>query len=139
MRYHETTVSVRFNEVDSYHVAWHGHYVAWMEVGRNALAGMFGMDAGHLVELGFMAPVVQLEVKYLRPARYGEELRVRTHLRPTATATLEFVSSIVGSDGRLCASGSSVHALVDGNGVLQYHLPAPVAERLARLTAYLES
>ena len=45
MRYHETKITVRFNEIDAYRVAWHGHYVAWMEIGRNALAGRFDLDA----------------------------------------------------------------------------------------------
>ena len=30
VNYHETRIKVRFNEVDAYRIAWHGHYVAWM-------------------------------------------------------------------------------------------------------------
>ncbi len=78
MRYHETEITVRFNEVDAYRVAWHGHYVAWMEIGRNALAGMFGLDAEQLEQLGYLGPVVSLEVKYLRPARFKDVITVRT-------------------------------------------------------------
>jgi len=70
MKFHETHLQVRFNEIDAYNVAWHGHYVAWMEVGRNDLAGRFGMDARQLAELGYLGPVVSLEVKYLSPARF---------------------------------------------------------------------
>jgi acyl-CoA thioester hydrolase len=138
MRYHETTIKVRFNEVDAYHVAWHGHYVAWMEVGRADLAMAFGLDADQLAGLGYLAPVVQLELKYQRPARYGEELRVLTTARRTETASLEFLCRIIAADGTPCASGKTVHVLTDREGVLQYRLPPEVAERLERLFAHLE-
>jgi acyl-CoA thioester hydrolase len=138
MNYHETTVSVRFNEIDAYRVAWHGHYVAWMEIGRSALAGRFGLDAFQLAELGYLGPVVNLEVKFLRPARYGDQLTIRTRMRRSETATLVFESLIIGQDGTKLASGLTSHALTDLDGVLQFQLPACVAERLDRMRTWLE-
>jgi len=138
MRYHETTVTVRFNEIDAYRVAWHGHYAAWMEIGRNALAGRFDLDAFQLVAAGYMGPVVGLELKFLRPVRFNDELTIRTSLRRTQTATLEFVTAIVGPDGRKCATGVTTHALTDMDGVLQFQLPTVIAERVQRLLAWLE-
>lgn len=138
MRYHETRLQVRFNEVDSYNVAWHGHYVAWMEVGRNDLAGRFGMDARQLAELGFLGLVVSLEIKYLRPARFKEEIVVRTSLRPTEAATLVFVNEIVAADGRKLATGVTTHALTDLNGVMQFKLPAVISERLDKMVQWLD-
>lgn len=138
MRYHETKITVRFNEIDVYRVAWHGHYVAWMEVGRNALAGQFGLDAFQLAAMGFMGPVIGLELKFLRPARFNEELMIQTTLRRTETATLEFATTIVGPDGKKCATGVTTHALTDMDGVLQFQLPPVIAERVNRLLAWLE-
>ena len=138
MRYHETKIAVRFNEVDAYRVAWHGHYVAWMEIGRNALAGRFDLDAFQLVAAGYLGPVVALELKYLRPARFNDELTVRTTLRRTRTATLQFVTTIVGPDGTKLATGVATHALTDLDGVLQFQLPTVIAERVNRLLAWLE-
>lgn len=132
-KYHETPIRVRFNEVDLYRIAWHGHYVAWMEEGRNDLAGRFGMDPNQIAAEGFLAPVVSLDVKYLRPARFGEQLVVRTSIVRRETATIEFRSDIVGEEGRACATGRTVHALTDLDGVLQYVLPQPIAQRLAAL------
>lgn len=135
--YHETRLRVRFNEVDAYRIAWHGHYVAWMEVARNELAGRFGIDPAQIAAAGFLAPVVALELKYQRPARFGEELLLRTTLVPRETATLEFRCRILGEDGKACATGGTVHALTDLDGVLQYTLPQPIAERLAALREFL--
>jgi acyl-CoA thioester hydrolase len=136
-RYHETRIRVRFHEVDSYRIAWHGHYVAWMEEARNDFASRFGIDASQIAAAGYQAPVVALELKYLRPARYGEQLLVRTTLIRQQTASLEFICRIFGADGTLRASGRTVHALTDAEGVLQYSLPQPIAARLAVLYDFL--
>jgi acyl-CoA thioester hydrolase len=139
MRYHETQITVRFNEIDAYRVAWHGHYVAWMEIGRNALAGQFDLDAFQLVAVGYLGPVVALELKFLRPARFNDVLIIQTTLRPSQTATLEFLTTILGPDGSKLASGTTTHALTDPDGVLQYQVPPVIAGRITRLLAWLET
>ncbi|MBL0225646.1 MAG: acyl-CoA thioesterase [Geobacteraceae bacterium] len=137
MRFHETPLRVRFNEVDAYNVVWHGHYVAWMEIGRNDVAGRFGLDAEQLSELGFLGPVVSLEVKYLNPARFKDDILVRTSLRSTETATLVFLSEIVTASGRKLASGVTTHALTDKNGVLLFKLPDVLSDRLENMKKWL--
>lgn len=133
----ETTVTVRFNEVDAYQVAWHGHYVGWLEIGRMALAQRFGLDPFQLAELGFLGPVVQLELKFLRPARCNDTLTIRTTLETSATAQLIFISEIIGPDGSRLASGRTVHALTDLDGALQFRLPEAVARRVAALQGWV--
>jgi len=138
MRYHETKITVRFNEIDAYRVAWHGHYVAWMEIGRSALAGQFDLDAFQLAADGYLGPVVALELKFLRPARFNDQLTIRTTLSRSETATLTFLTTIVGPDGCRLATGRTTHALTDLDGVLQFQLPQAIAERVARLLNWLE-
>lgn len=138
MNYHETRITVRFNEIDAYRVAWHGHYVAWMEIGRTELANRFELDAFQLAAAGYLGPVIALELKFLRPARFNDELTIRTSLRRTETATLDFVTVIVGPDGKKLATGTTTHALTDLDGVLQFQLPPVVAGRVCRLLASLE-
>jgi acyl-CoA thioester hydrolase len=137
MRSHETRLQVRFNEVDSYNVVWHGHYVAWMEVGRNDLAGRFGLDASQLGELGYLGPVIGLEIKYHSPARFKDEVLVRTSLLPTETATIVFQQEIVATDGRRLANGITTHALTDLQGIMQFKLPEIVAGRLDSMKKWL--
>jgi len=139
MNYHETGITVRFNEVDSYRIAWHGHYVAWMEVGRNELAARFGLAVDQLVAAGYLGPVVSLELKYLRPARFNEQLTVQTTARRNETPTLEFRTLILGADGRPVARGTTVHALTDLDGNTQYRLPEEIAPRLERMLAWAEA
>lgn len=138
MKYHETGIKVRFNEIDAYHVAWHGHYVAWMEVGRSELAGQFGLDADQLAAEGYLAPVIALELNFKKPLRYAEKARIMTTITRTETATLEFACRIIGADGSIAATGKTVHALTDLAGLLQYRVPPVIEERLTRLLSHLE-
>ncbi len=138
VRFHETGIKVRFNETDPYGVAWHGHYITWMEVGRNALAGEFGLGPLQLAEAGFMGPVVAIELKFLKPAKFNDELTVRTTLRRTRTATIEFVTDILAADGAKLASGITTHALTDMDGTLQFLMPPVIRKRLDRMFDWLE-
>lgn len=138
MKYHQTNITVRFNEIDAYQVAWHGHYVSWMEIGRTELALQFGLDPFSLWEEGFLGPVIALEIKYLKPARYNELLTIKTGIRKTETATLQFVSEIHNQSGQKLASGETTHALTDLEGVLQFQLPDRIRERIDKMTEYLE-
>ena len=138
MKWHETPLTVRFNEVDSYQVAWHGHYVAWMEVGRNDLAGRFKLNAEQIGGAGFRSPVVNLELKFRRPALFNEHLTIGTAVRRTETASLEFLSRITGPDDEIIATGRTVHVLTDDRGILLYQLPPVIAERLEQMLAALE-
>jgi len=133
MIWDETKVQVRFNEVDAYQVAWHGHYVGWMEVGRTALAQRFGLDPFQLSQLGYQGPVVSLELKFLRPARFNDLIIIRTTLEPAEAATLVFLSEILGIDGNCLATGCTVHALTGRDGALQFRLPPAIAPLVGKL------
>ena len=61
-----------------------------MEVGRNDLAGQFDLNAEQISAAGIWRRWWRLELKFKRPARFDEELRVVTSVRRTETATLEF-------------------------------------------------
>jgi len=134
---HETIITVRFNEVDAYRVAWHGHYVSWMEIGRNNLSGQFGLGPDDLIELGYMGPVVSLELKYLRSALFNDVVTVRTWLEDDAAAMLRFRCEMLSAGGQRLASGVVSHALTDLNGVLQYRLPDEIEQRVAGMRAWL--
>jgi len=138
MRYHETSITVRFNEIDAFQIAWHGHYVSWMEIGRNGLAGMFDLNSDQLREAGFLGVVVDVRIKYLQPARFNDLITIRTRLLSGETATLSFESLIMGPDNKKLAVGVVSHALTDLNGVLQFQMPPAVAERVERMRAWQE-
>lgn len=137
MKYHETLITVGSFEMASQPNACHGSYISWMKVACNDLAGRFALDDSRIAENGYLAPVVALEMKFKKPLHFTDKVRVQTSVRRTETATLEFVSRIIGEDKTVAATGRTVHAVTDKAGILQYRLPPVIAERLERLMAYL--
>jgi acyl-CoA thioester hydrolase len=134
--HYETQLKVRFYEVDSYHVVWHGHYIAWFELGRNECAARFGLDPQQLKEIGLMAPVVDLSCKFKLPAEYGDVVTIRTTMQRCETAKLIFRYTVV-RDKKILAEGSTTHILTDLKGTMLYQVPPEVKQRLERMFASL--
>ena len=65
----EIDVEVPFYDVDAMGVAWHGHYIKYFERARCRLLQTFDYDYPRMQESGYLWPVVELRVKYVRPAR----------------------------------------------------------------------
>jgi acyl-CoA thioester hydrolase len=139
MKYHETTMQVRFYEIDAYGVAWHGHYVGWFEVGRNELTERFDMGPLQLKEKNLLAPVVELNCEYKFPATFGESLLIQTTMERTEVAKLIFRYRILSrKNGKVLATGSTTHVLTDFQGNLLYRVPPDVLEKIEAMRKYLE-
>jgi acyl-CoA thioester hydrolase len=74
------TIEVPFHDVDAMDVAWHGHYVKYFEIARCALLRTFNYDYPEMKASGYLWPVVECHLKYVRPARYGQRLNVKATL-----------------------------------------------------------
>jgi acyl-CoA thioester hydrolase len=77
---HETEVTVPFFDVDSMHVVWHGHYVKYLEIARCALLDRVGHTYAQMQNAGYVWPVIDLQLRYVQAARFGQQLRVRADL-----------------------------------------------------------
>jgi acyl-CoA thioester hydrolase len=76
----EIELEVPFHDVDSMAVAWHGNYVKYLEIARCALLKRFNYDYPQMHASGYLWPVVDLHLKYVRPAYYGQRIKVRATL-----------------------------------------------------------
>jgi acyl-CoA thioester hydrolase len=139
MKFHETPLQVRFHEVDSYSVVWHGHYVSWFEVGRNDLTERFGMGPLQLKQHYLLAPVVALDCQFKFPACFGDLLTVQTTMERTDVAKLIFRYQVLHQgDGKILATGSTTHVLTDLSGTLFYRVPPHILEKIEAMRRYLE-
>ncbi|HEY0268186.1 MAG TPA: thioesterase family protein [Methyloradius sp.] len=74
------TVDVPFHDVDAMNVAWHGHYVKYFEIARCALLRIFNYDYPQMQASGYLWPIVECKLKYIKPALYGHHLNVTATL-----------------------------------------------------------
>ncbi|WNW13021.1 acyl-CoA thioesterase [Pseudomonas sp. DTU_2021_1001937_2_SI_NGA_ILE_001] len=76
----ETEVLVPFFDVDMMDIVWHGHYVKYLEVARCALLDHIGHNYMQMRASGYGWPVIDLQLRYVRPAVFGQKLIVRASL-----------------------------------------------------------
>jgi acyl-CoA thioester hydrolase len=111
-------------------VVWHGHYVAYLEEARRALGRRYGVDYTTFFAHHTPAPVAQLRVDYLAPARLADTLTVTARLFQSEAAKLEFEYEIRRqSDHSLLAFGSSLQVFTNLQGELLLTLPPFMLER----------
>jgi len=76
----DTEILVPFFDVDTMHVVWHGHYVKYLEVARCALLDHIGHNYTQMLESGYAWPVIDLQLRYVRGAVFGQKINVRANL-----------------------------------------------------------
>ncbi|MEE8874224.1 acyl-CoA thioesterase [Pseudomonas helleri] len=76
----DTEVLVPFFDIDTMHVVWHGHYVKYLEVARCALLDQIGHNYTQMLDAGYAWPVIDLQLRYVRGATFGQRINVRASL-----------------------------------------------------------
>jgi len=76
----DTEVLVPFFDIDTMHVVWHGHYVKYLEVARCALLDHIGHNYTQMLDAGYAWPVIDMQLRYVRGATFGQRINVRANL-----------------------------------------------------------
>ncbi|HET7218308.1 MAG TPA: thioesterase family protein [Vicinamibacterales bacterium] len=126
-----STLRVRYAETDKMGVVYYANYFVWFEVARTDLLRSLGWSYREMEQAGISLPVIEAHCEYLRPARYDDELEIRTEGRLLSPIRMEFTYQV-----RLlaattdAASGRTVHAALDPNG-----RPCRLPERIREVFA----
>lgn len=115
---------IRFSEVDSMNVAWHGSYVLYFEDAREAFGEQFDLGYLTMYQSGYYAPLVELNFQFKRPMVYGMKPQITITYRPTESAKIVFDYEIRDTvDNILIATGHSVQVFMDLNYQLVWTNP----------------
>ncbi|UPQ83294.1 acyl-CoA thioesterase [Pseudomonas knackmussii] len=76
----EIDVLVPFFDVDSMDVVWHGHYIKYFEMARCALLERIGHNYTQMREAGYAWPIIDVQLRYVRGARFNQRITVRADL-----------------------------------------------------------
>ena len=126
-----STFRVRYAETDKMGVVYYANYLVWFEVGRADLLRSLGWTYREMELDGVSLPVIEAHCDYHRPARYDDEIEVRTEGRLLSPVRMEFHYQVVRkNDDVVSATGRTVHAALDPSG-RPCRLPARVREAFA--------
>ena len=78
--WHEIELSPAFHDLDPMDIVWHGHYVKYLELAREALLARFDYDYPRMRESGYAWPVVDMRLKYVDMLPYGRRVIVRAEI-----------------------------------------------------------
>lgn len=130
----EVSIQALFYDLDPMEVVWHGNYVRYLEQARCALLDRIGYNYPEMAASGYVFPVVDLQVKYVRPVRFGQVIKV--------TATLaEYENRIRidyrvhdGQSGELLTKARTVQLAVKAEGgELCFECPAVFMDKVRAL------
>lgn len=107
-------IEIRFNEVDSMGVVWHGHYATYFEDAREEFGRKYGLEYLMMYDKGFFEPLVELTFKYKKPLIYGMKPEIYIVYRPCDAAKIIFDYEIRDPKTKeVYATGRSVQIFMD--------------------------
>ena len=127
--YAEARVRVRYAETDQMGVVYHANYLVWFEVGRVEFIRQIGLDYKSMEADGALIAVAEVTARYKAPARYDDELIVRTSLAGVRGPIVRFRYAVVrAADEMVLCEGETVHFVV-GRDMKRREMPAKYVER----------
>jgi len=107
-------IEVRFSEVDSMSIVWHGAYALYFEDAREAFGKKYGLGYLDIFGNGYYAPLVDLVFSYKQPLIYGKKARVDIFYKKSDAAKIIFEYEIRAlEDNSLIATGRSIQVFLD--------------------------
>ena len=113
MNTNETKIQIRYGETDQMGVVYHGNYSNFLEIGRIEWLRALGVSYKRMELEGIMLPVISLSLKYKKSTCFDDVISVKTTLKKTPTATIEFDYEITNDEGEILTLGNTVLAFIN--------------------------
>ncbi len=123
-------IPIRFSEIDSLRVVWHGHYVKFFEDGREAFGKQYGLGYLDIFEADNLAvPIVDIQLQYKKPLLYGDTAIIETNFINSPAAKIIFEYKIFsGKDKSLSCSGQTIQVFMNPKNMDLYITVPPYFE-----------
>lgn len=127
-----TQVRVRYAEADPMNVVYYGNYAQYFEVGRVESLRNLGISYKGIEDMDIMLPVVELNIKYLRPAKYDDLLTIKSQIKELPTEhKIVFDQEIYNEEGKLLTIGKVKLYFMDSKLGKRVSMPAIMLEKLS--------
>lgn len=127
----ELQLRVRYAETDQMGVVYHANYATYFEVARTESIRRLGFTYRELEAMGIEMPVVDIAMRYHRPACYDDLLTIHTEIRELPERqTMQFHHRILNENGKLITSGNVTLFFIDRSNKKRTRMPAEMLDRL---------
>lgn len=114
---------IRFEEVDSWNMVWHGRYPSFFEDGRVAFHKKYKISFQEFKNNNIFVPIVKMHLDFHVSLRFDEMITIETSLCWSESLRLNFVYRILNSKQQLSASGYTIQLITDKQGNLLFIPP----------------
>ncbi|GAC13132.1 acyl-CoA thioesterase [Aliiglaciecola lipolytica] len=80
MREAQVTITIPFHDIDVMRIAWHGHYVKYLEIARCALLDEIDYNFPEMEQSGYAWPVIDLHIRYAYPLNFQQQIIVKAKI-----------------------------------------------------------
>lgn len=128
---HEIELEIPFHDVDVMRIAWHGHYVKYLEIARCALLESIDYNCDEMEQTGYVWPVIELNIRYAKPLRFKQKIRVLAKVIEWENR-LKIAYTLFDSEyGQRLTKAYTVQVAVDAaNGEMQFASPQILLDKL---------
>lgn len=126
----ETKLRVRYSETDKMGYCYYGVYAQYLEVGRTELMRKFGLSYKQIEDNGIMLPVLSLNIKYIKPAFYDDELIIRTIIPKMPSVRIEFNYEIYNQKIELLNIAETILVFIDANTRKPTKAPSRILDKM---------
>ena len=133
---HETSVRVRYGEVDRMGIVYHAHYLVWFEIGRTEWCRAAGIPYAEMERAGMFIPLTRVEATFRRRSSYDDAIRIEARMAELSGRGCAFAYEVLSEAGELLADGSTRHIFTDPTGRPR-RAPAEILRSLERFRSEL--
>ena len=108
-----TKVRVRYGETDQMGYMYYGNYAEFFEVGRVEMLRSLGLTYRWMEENGIMMPVLEMKCRYLKPARYDEEISIKVTMNKMPGVKIHFNYELYNEKQELIHVGETLLVFVN--------------------------
>ncbi|MBN2891979.1 MAG: acyl-CoA thioesterase [Bacteroidales bacterium] len=112
---HEVQIRVTYKDTDKMGYSYYGNYPTYFEIARTEFLRELGLSYKKLEDDGFLLPIANMSIKYLKPAKYDDLLTVRTSYKKLHSVKVEFEYEIFNQNGEILNQASTLLVFVDVN------------------------
>ncbi len=130
---------VSYGETDSMKVAYYGNYLHWFEQARCHFLRELELSYGQIEKNGIYLMVREAYCRYRSPAKFEDQISVRTGIGNWGRASLTFYYEIynLSNDKTFMTSGYTHHACVNSKGSLS-PIPSWLKQSLQKSTSEIQ-
>jgi len=128
----ENTLRVRYAETDRMGFVYYGNYASFFEVARVEALRSLGMSYKHMEDEGFLLPVMEYKIKYLKPAFYDDELTIKTQIPEMPTARIVFIYQVFNQVGEKISEAETTLVFINKESARPCKAPQDFLEAIKK-------